>query len=98
MTSELVTENRAIEGIHTSHMKNKRVNIYVALESLDFVWDEKDVVDIEKLWKMGYSIHFISAEFGRSINDVFALLWDRLEKGFIKKRPGGVFGMEGMKI
>lgn len=88
----LAADNRAIKNICKLHANTKRSNVYIALENLDFVWDERDVVDVDKLWEMGYAIDFIAVEFNRPINDVFALLWDRLERGFIQDRPGGIYG------
>lgn len=92
--SGLAAENKAIKNIQKSHMKDKLSKRYIALENIeiDFVWDEHDVVDVDKLWETGYAIDFIAAEFERPINDVFALLWDRLEHGFIQERPGGIYG------
>jgi hypothetical protein len=92
--SGLAAENRAIKNIQKSHMKEKLSYRYIALENIeiDFVWDERDVVSVDMLWEKGYAIDFIAAEFNRPINDLFALLWDRLEQGFIQERPGGIYG------
>jgi hypothetical protein len=86
------TEDRSITGIENSYMTEKRQSIYIALEDVNFIWCPKEVKDVDAMWNMGLSIEVIADSFERSINDVFVLLWDRLEKGSIKKRKGSIWG------
>jgi len=70
----------------------KRRNIYIALEDLDFIWDEAEVPDIERMWNEGYSIWQIANACMRDPDEVLILIMDRVRKGFIEPRPGGVYG------
>lgn len=73
-------------------LKNQRQSIYIALEDMDFVWDEKDVATVDQMWSEGVSIWDIGKSFGRDPDEVALLIIDRKRKGFIGERPGGAWG------
>lgn len=70
----------------------KRRNIYIALEELDFIWCESEIPDIERLWNEGFSIWEIGQACDRDPDEVLILIMDRVRKGAIGNRPGGVMG------
>jgi|GEM_PF-5299853 len=67
-------------------------DIYIALLHCDLDWTEKEVAFVEKMWKGGYSITDIAKKVRRPIKDVFVLIYDRAELGYLKPRKGSVFG------
>lgn len=73
-------------------LKHRRQNIYVACESLDFVWDEREVTRFDRMWNKGKSIGEIAKDLDRDINEVAILAMDRRIMGKIKLRSGGVLG------
>jgi hypothetical protein len=73
-------------------LKHQRQNIYLACENLDFVWDERDVVAFDHMWNEGFSIWDIAKAFDRDPDEVVILAIDRVKRGNIQKRKGGVWG------
>lgn len=72
-----------------------RLQIYVALEDLDFTWCERrEIPVVEEMWKNGAPIWEIAEEVGRDPDEVAILIMDRVRKRFLRPRPGGVFGSE----
>jgi len=82
--------------IEMKYLKKQRQKVYIACENLDFVWDEREVHEIEHMWSKGLSIHDIARSFGRDPDEVAILIVDRARQGKIKPRKGGVFGCSGM--
>jgi len=85
-------ENLSIRLIEKNYMKEKRQRTYVACEDLDFIWDERDIKVIERMWSSGLSIYDISRSFNRDPDEVVVLIIDRSRRGSIKPRKGGVLG------
>lgn len=77
---------------NTVLLKHQRQNIYVACENFDFVWDERDVVEFDRMWNEGLSLYDIAKVFKRDPDEVAILVMDRAKQGFIKRRKGGVQG------
>ncbi|MFH5187013.1 helix-turn-helix domain-containing protein [Paenibacillus sp. TAB 01] len=73
-------------------LKHQRQKLYVCLEDLDFVWDEKEVKEFDRMWIEGLSIQDISRAFDRDMDEVVLLVMDRKRTGYINDRPGGVYG------
>ncbi|MCM3273685.1 helix-turn-helix domain-containing protein [Paenibacillus elgii] len=71
--------------------EQQRPKIYIALEELDFVWTEKDVLEVDRMWNRGSSIWEIGRAFNRDIDEVAVLIMDRCRHGYIKQRLNGVF-------
>lgn len=71
-------------------MKNSRRNMYIALEELDLVFDESEVIRLQEMWKEGKNIIEIAVEMGRQQLEVAALIMDQADKNKIKSRPMGL--------
>ncbi|MEW9702852.1 helix-turn-helix domain containing protein [Paenibacillus sp. SI8] len=70
----------------------ERLNLYIACEEMNMIWDDPDVLAFESMWKEGLSIDDIAKSFGRDIDEVALLVMDRARKGYIGKRPNGAYG------
>ena len=66
--------------------------VYIAGLDWKFDWSMKDVRRVEKMWKDGFHISDISKTVKRDMDEVAILIMDRVKKGKIKKRAGGVLG------
>ncbi|GAB7387398.1 hypothetical protein BSNK01_12340 [Bacillaceae bacterium] len=89
---ELRKDNLRIVRLEEFYMQQSRRNIYVACEDMDFVWDERDVEEFDRMWQEGFSIWDIARAFNRDPDEVALLAMDRARKRKIKKRKNGVFG------
>jgi hypothetical protein len=69
-----------------------RRSIYIALEQVDFIWSEDDLPRIREAWKEGMSIQHMSKYFKRKPLEVFLIVLDQIEHGYLVKREGGVYG------
>ena len=71
--------------------------LYIACEDMDFVWRERDVAEVERLWREGYDIRYIAQAVRRNVDEVTVLIMDRVRYGALKRRPTGVFGKTGVE-
>lgn len=71
-------------------MKKSRRNMYVALEDLDLVFDECEVIRFQEMWKENKNIIEIAKELGRHQLEIAALIMDQADKNKIKSRPMGL--------
>ncbi len=71
-------------------MKKSRRNLYIALEELDLVFDESEVIRLQEMWKEGKGILEIAKELGRHQLEIAALIMDQADKNLIKSRPMGL--------
>lgn len=71
-------------------MKNSRRNMYIALEELDLVFDESEVIRLQEMWKENKNIIEIAKELGRHQLEIAALIMDQADKNKIKSRPMGL--------
>lgn len=85
-------EGIAIARLEQNHMTKERRNIYIACEYMDFCWDEQEVIDFRKMWKIGVPITVMASSFDREVDEVFALYLDQYNNGHIIERQGGVLG------
>lgn len=85
-------EEIAYTRLELQYMNQTRQKVYIACETLDFIWDEKDIKQIDQLWRDGYSIWDIAEQFDRDPDELLILLIDRAKRGRIKPRKGGVLG------
>lgn len=69
-----------------------RRKIYLVLEDIDPVWDEKEVVEFDRLWAEGADIEQIAKRFKRDPDEVLILAIDRARQGYITARRGSVWG------
>ncbi|MGE6850741.1 helix-turn-helix domain containing protein [Bacillus tropicus] len=72
------------------YMKKSRRNLYIALEELDLVFDESEVIRLQEMWKEGKGILEIAKELGRHQLEIAALIMDQADKNMIKSRPMGL--------
>ena len=93
----LEQENKTISRMELAYMKKERVDTYIALEELDFVWCRREIEQFRAMWRAGYDIWKIAKLLGRSHHDVVMLAYDQHMKGKIKARNGGIFGSEGWR-
>ncbi|PGU94568.1 helix-turn-helix domain containing protein [Bacillus cereus] len=88
--TEMEMENYTIAAQQRKYMKNSRRNMYIALEELDLVFDESEVIRLQEMWKEEKNIIEIAVEMGRHQLEVAALIMDQADKNKIKSRPMGL--------
>lgn len=71
----------------------KSPNIYIACEEINFIWQERDVIEFREMWRKGCSIHHIAEYFQRGTDEVMILAMDQSRQRNIKSRPGGIWGI-----
>lgn len=64
--------------------------VRVALEEVDFLWDQREVFQFRELWKSNYTLLEISKRFKRKQIEVAALILDQVDKFKIHKRKIGL--------
>ncbi|MCJ0851297.1 helix-turn-helix domain-containing protein [Bacillus cereus] len=72
------------------YMKKSRRNLYIALEELDLVFDESEVIRLREMWDEDKDILEIAKELGRHQLEIAALIMDQADKNKIKSRPMGL--------
>jgi hypothetical protein len=80
--SEAVLEKR--------FMTQKRRNIYIALEELDFTWGEDQVLEVIEMWNDDVPLIYIADHFDRKDEEVGVLIMDLALKDKIKARERGI--------
>lgn len=88
--TEMEMENYTIAAQQRKHMKKSRRNLYIALEELDLVFDESEVIRFQEMWKEDKSFIEIAKELGRHQLEIAALIMDQADKSKIKSRPMGL--------
>ncbi|MFE7378376.1 helix-turn-helix domain containing protein [Bacillus cereus] len=72
------------------YMKKSRRILYIALEELDLVFDESEVIRLREMWDEDENILEIAKELGRHQLEIAALIMDQADKNKIKSRPMGL--------
>lgn len=62
----------------------RRINLYIACEQMNFFWSERQVSKFKQLWDSGESIQSIAKHFKRDPDEVGLLVIDQAKKGNIK--------------
>ncbi|MGF9766926.1 helix-turn-helix domain-containing protein [Bacillus albus] len=88
--TDLEKENYTMALQQRKYMKKTRRNLYIALEELDLVFDESEVIRLQEMWKEGKGILEIAKELGRHQLEIAALIMDQADKNIIKSRPMGL--------
>ncbi|MEB9530353.1 helix-turn-helix domain-containing protein [Bacillus sp. SH7-1] len=88
--TDLEKENYTMALQRGKYMKKSRRNLYIALEELDLVFDESEVIRLQEMWKEDKGIHEIAKELGRHQLEIAALIMDQADKNKIKSRPMGL--------
>lgn len=71
-------------------MKESRLNIYIALEEANFIWDERDVIRFREMWNQGMSLPDMAESLRRHQAEVALLVIDQADKYLIENRPIGL--------
>lgn len=77
-----------------SYLKESRRDIIIALETLDFVWDGREVTEFIDKWEQGASIQILAKKFRRTQEECICLIMHLALLDDIKPRKGGLFGNE----
>ncbi|PGS97708.1 helix-turn-helix domain containing protein [Bacillus anthracis] len=88
--TDLEKENYTMALQQGKYMKKSRRNLYIALEELDLVFDESEVIRLQDMWKEEKGILEIAKELGRHQLEIAALIMDQADKNKIKSRPMGL--------
>nr|WP_088325627.1 helix-turn-helix domain containing protein [Bacillus cereus] len=88
--TDLEKENYTMALQQGKYMKKSRRNLYIALEELDLVFDESEVIRLQEMWKENKGILEIAKELGRHQLEIAALIMDQADKNKIKSRPMGL--------
>ncbi|PHC03869.1 sugar ABC transporter substrate-binding protein [Bacillus toyonensis] len=64
--------------------------VQVALEEVDFLWDQREVFQFRELWNSNYTLLEISKRLKRKQIEVAALILDQVDKFKIHKRKIGL--------
>ncbi|PEQ65504.1 helix-turn-helix domain containing protein [Bacillus cereus] len=88
--TDLEKENYTMALQQRKYMKNSRRNMYIALEELDLVFDESEVIRLQEMWSENKNIIEIAKELGRHQLEIAALIMDQADKNKIKSRPMGL--------
>ncbi|ANS49408.1 helix-turn-helix domain-containing protein [Bacillus thuringiensis] len=88
--TDLQLENYTILAQQRKYMKNERRNLYIALEELDMLWDEDEVVQVKEAWNNNESVFAIGEKMQRDPDEVALLIMDLARKGAIGKRALGL--------
>lgn len=79
-----------VATVEKNYFTTSRSKIYIALEDLDFIWDERDVYKVEALWKDGTSIWAIAEKMNRDPDEIAVLIMDLARKEKVSKGRGHV--------
>ncbi|HFK1537594.1 hypothetical protein AWW71_20505 [Bacillus cereus] len=90
LETDVDKENYTMVLQEKKYMKKSRRNLYIALEDLDLVFDESEVIRLQEMWKKDKGILEIAKELGRHQLEIAALIMDQADKNLIKSRPMGL--------
>jgi hypothetical protein len=88
--TDLEKENYTMALQQGKYMKKSRRNLYIALEELDLVFDESEVIRLQEMWKEDKEILEIAKELERHQLEIAALIMDQADKNKIKSRSMGL--------
>lgn len=79
-------------GVASDHkeMKASRLNIYIALEEANFIWDERDVIRFREMWEKNMSLSDMAKALRRHQAEVALLVIDQADKYMIGNRSIGL--------
>lgn len=94
MQAILRSDNMAIAHIEKHHMREVRNStLYIANEEVNMLWAYDKVEFFDEKWTDGQSLLFIANALKRPMADTALLLFDRAEKGKVKPRRSGIWGL-----
>jgi hypothetical protein len=59
------TERKAIGKLEARHLKDRSRNPILIGEELDWKWDEDDMIEAERMYRVGIPLRLIAQNFGR---------------------------------
>ncbi|MEH7458492.1 sugar ABC transporter substrate-binding protein [Bacillus sp. JJ1127] len=66
------------------------LKIHVALEEVNFLWDQREVIRFRELWNSNFSLSDITKKLKRKQIEVAVLILDQMDKYKIHKRAMGL--------
>lgn len=78
--------------IERMYMTRKRRKVYVALEDLDLIFDERDLPEMIRMWEDGLSLTDIARSFKRDPDEIACLIMSLARENRIPQRNGGAYG------
>ncbi|MTD30174.1 hypothetical protein [Planomicrobium sp. YIM 101495] len=60
---------------------------------LDLVFEEDELADFKELWEAEISLQNIAKKMKRRPSEIALLVFDHAERGIIKSRDSGMFGL-----
>lgn len=85
-------ESKSIASIESAYLTESRKSLHVALENLNFLWDEAIINQVKEMWRDGVSLEDIAEKVNRDPDEVAILLIDQRRKNKIKLRTLGLWG------
>lgn len=67
-----------------------RQNRIIVLEDLNFVWDELELDEVARQWKVGKDVRLIASSFNRDPDEVLLALIHLAKEDMVFKRIGGL--------
>jgi len=78
--------------VYKSRVAVERRVTYIALENLNFLWDEDEIIKFREMWEEGLSLPDIAEAFKRPQKEIAIIIIDQAEEGKIQPRKGGLWG------
>ncbi|MBN2909137.1 helix-turn-helix domain-containing protein [Polycladomyces sp. WAk] len=78
--------------IERMHMTRRRRKVYVALEDLDLIFDERDLPEIIRMWEDGLALTDIARSFKRDPDEITCLIMSLARENRIRPRIVGAYG------
>ncbi|MEK4924135.1 hypothetical protein MKX78_19700 [Cytobacillus sp. FSL R5-0569] len=72
---------------NATKQRQKRI---IVLEDLDFLWDEDELEEVARLWKIGLDVRVIAGKFNRDPDDILLALIHLAKEDRVFRRIGGL--------
>ena len=72
---------------NATKQRQKRI---IVLEDLDFLWDELELEEVARQWKVGKDVRLIATSFNRDPDEVLLALIHLAKEDMVFKRNGGL--------
>ncbi|WP_342615046.1 hypothetical protein [Peribacillus frigoritolerans] len=78
-------ESRVIKNTEEKYLYHKRHNLYIMLEDedVDWYWDDKEVIEFDRMFNEGATVLELSQHFCRPTVEIALLTIDRDLKGLL---------------
>jgi hypothetical protein len=68
------------------YLTNARLNRVIVLEDMNFIWEQSDLREVKKMWKMNFSIKYMAEYFDRDPDEILLALIHLAKDDRIKSR------------